>query len=54
MTPAHSSTLVELTVAARSPVRFAAAIWSRINASNGETTNVQPAPAARSALVAAQ
>ena len=39
----QSSTLVELTVAARSPARSAAAIWSRISASSGETTRVGPA-----------
>ena len=46
--------LVEFTVAARSPARSAAAIWSRIRASSGETTSVGPPPAARSAEVAAQ
>ena len=53
-TSSQSSTLVELTVAARSPARPAAAIWSRIRASSGETTSVGPPPAARSAAVAAQ
>ena len=53
-TSSQSSTLVELTVAARSPARLAAAIWSRISASSGETTSVGPAPASRSAAVAAQ
>ena len=50
----QSSTLVELMVAARRPARAAAAIWSRISASNGETTRVGPAPSSRSAAVAAQ
>ena len=36
--------LVELMVAARSPARSAAAIWSRISASSGETTSVGPPP----------
>ena len=53
-TTCQSSTFAELTVAARSPERFAAATWSRINASNGDTTSVGPRPAARSAAVAAQ
>ena len=54
ITSSQSSTLVELTVAARSPARAAAAIWSRISASSGETTRVGPPPASRSAAVAAQ
>jgi hypothetical protein len=53
-TPDHSSTLVELMVAARSPAREAAAIWSRISASSGDTTSVGPFPSSRSAVVAAQ
>ncbi len=53
-TEPHSSTLVELTVAALSPARPAAVIWSRIRASSGETTSVGPAPASRRAAVAAQ
>ena len=50
----QASRLVELMVAARSPARSAAAIWSRIRASSGDTTSVGPAPCARSAAVAAQ
>ncbi len=53
-TSCQSSTLDELTVAARSPDRPAAATWSRISASSGEMTSVGPRPAARSAAVAAQ
>jgi hypothetical protein len=53
-TASQSSRLVELTVAARSPACAAAATWSRISASSGETTSVGPRPAARSAEVAAQ
>ena len=53
-TGSHSSMLVLLTVAARRPARCAAATWSRINASSGDTTNVGPAPLDRSAEVAAQ
>ena len=41
-------------VAARSPAREAAAIWSRISASSGDTTSVGPAPSSRKAAVAAQ
>ena len=51
---AQSSTLVELIVAARSPARSAAVIWSRISASSGDTTSVGPTPGSRSAAVAAQ
>jgi hypothetical protein len=43
-----------LSVAARSPARAAAAIWSRINDSSGETTSVGPAPSARRIAVATQ
>ena len=50
----QSSTLAELMVAACSPARPAASIWSRISASSGEMTNVGPEPSARSAEVAAQ
>lgn len=50
----HSSRLVLLTVAARSPERCAADTWSRISASSGETTSVGPAPVDRMADVAAQ
>ena len=53
-TSVHSSTLVELTVAARRPAPAAAAIWSRIRASSGDTTRVHPPPRSRIALVAAQ
>ena len=42
-TSSQSSTLVELIVTARSPARSAAAIWSRISASSGDTTSVRPA-----------
>ena len=45
----QSSTLAELTVAARSPARSAAATWSRMSASSGETTSVGPAAGARAA-----
>ena len=38
----QSSTLAELMVAACSPARPAASIWSRISASSGEITNVGP------------
>ena len=41
-------------VAARSPAREAAAIWSRISASSGDTTSVGPIPSSRRAAVAAQ
>ena len=46
------STLSELIVAARTPIRSAATIWLRINASKGEISNAGPAPASRSSLVA--
>jgi len=44
--------LSELMVAARTPIRSAAAIWFRISASSGEINNAGPAPASRSNLVA--
>ncbi len=44
----------EFSVAARSPARLAAATWSRINDSSGDTTSVGPAPSARRIAVAAQ
>ncbi len=50
----QSSMLAELMVAAFSPARPAASIWSRMSASRGEITKVGPAPSARSADVAAQ
>ncbi|CAB4699195.1 unannotated protein [freshwater metagenome] len=50
----QSSMFVLFTVAARSPARCAAETWSRIKASNGDTTNVGPAPTERNAEVAAQ
>jgi hypothetical protein len=51
-TAAQSSMLSELIVAARTPIRSAAAIWLRISASSGEINNAGPAPASRSNLVA--
>src|SRR5690625_3352540 len=51
-TAAHSSALAELMVTALIPARWAAAIWSRISASSGETITVGPAPAARRSAVA--
>ena len=50
----HSSMFAELRVAARSPARVAAATWSRISDSSGETTSVGPARSARRTAVAAQ
>ena len=44
----------EFTVAALSPAREAAATWSRISDSSGETTCVGPAPSERRTAVAAQ
>jgi hypothetical protein len=44
--------LAEFIVTARMPARSAAATWSRIRASNGDTMIVGPAPAARSSAVA--
>jgi hypothetical protein len=46
--------LLEFSVAARRPARLAAATWSRINDSSGDTTRVGPAPSARRIAVAAQ
>jgi len=43
-----------LSVAARSPARPAAATWSRISDSSGDTTSEGPAPSARRTAVAAQ
>ena len=48
----HSSRLVELIVNARRPIRSAAEIWFRINASKGDTINVGPKPRSRSIRVA--
>ena len=48
----QSSVFAELTVSAAMPARRAAAIWSRMSASSGETTNVGPAPCSRSRAVA--
>ncbi len=50
----HSSMLEEFRVAAVSPARDAAATWSRIRDSSGETTSVGPAPSERRTAVAAQ
>ncbi len=52
--PGQSEKLDEFRVAARRPERSAAATWSRISASSGETTSVGPAPASRRARVAIQ
>ena len=49
---AHESGLSELIVAARTPIRTAAAIWLRINASSGEISKAGPAPLSRRSLVA--
>ena len=43
-TVSHSSWLAELMATARTPARAAAATWSRISASSGETISVGPAP----------
>ena len=51
-TAGQSSGLVELIVAATRPMRLAAATWSRIRASSGDTTSVGPAPARRRRAVA--
>ena len=51
-TSAQSSGLAEFIVTARIPARSAAATWSRIRASSGDTITVGPAPAARSSAVA--
>lgn len=48
----HSVTFAELMVAARTPARPAAAIWSRMSASSGEMMMVGPEPRARSREVA--
>ncbi len=48
----QSSTLSELIVAARTPMRSAAAIWLRISASNGEISSAGPLPPSRSSFVA--
>ena len=45
-TSAHSWGFVELIATARTPARSAAAIWSRMSASSGETSTVGPAPSA--------
>ena len=44
--------LDELIVTATRPSRSAAATWSRISASSGETTTVGPQPRSRSMRVA--
>jgi hypothetical protein len=44
--------LAEFIVTARTPARAAAAIWSRMSASSGETMMVGPAPWARRRAVA--
>ena len=44
----------ELSVAAVSPARSAAATWSRISDNSGDTTRVGPAPSLRLMAVAAQ
>ena len=51
-TSAHSWAFVELIATARTPARSAAAIWSRMSASSGETSTVGPAPRRRSSSVA--
>ena len=51
-TSRHSSTLSELIVAARTPMRSAAAIWLRISDSNGEINSAGPLPASRSNFTA--
>ncbi|MDX6680641.1 MAG: ATP-dependent helicase RecQ [Solirubrobacteraceae bacterium] len=43
----QASRFVELTVCARMPSRWAAAIWLRMSASSGETMSVGPAPRSR-------
>ena len=47
-TVSHSSWLAELMATARTPARAAAATWSRIRASSGDTISVGPAPRRRS------
>ena len=51
-TSPHCSLLALFTVTAWMPARSAAAIWLRINASNGEMITVGPAPPSRSNAVA--
>jgi hypothetical protein len=51
---AQESMLEELSVAACRPARPAAATWSRIRDSSGDTTSVGPWPSARRIAVAAQ
>ncbi len=46
--------LEEFSVAAVRPAREAAATWSRISDSSGETTSVGPRPSERRTAVAAQ
>ena len=50
-TSVHFAMLSELIVAARTPIRSAAAIWFRISASNGETNKAGPHPASLNILV---
>src|SRR5258705_3964505 len=49
---AHSVTLPELIVAARTPARSAAATWLRISARSGDTMTVARGPPSRSSLAA--
>ena len=51
-TSSHSWALAEFMVTARTPARAAAATWSRMRASSGDTIRVGPAPSARSRAVA--
>ncbi len=51
-TSRHSCAFVELIATARTPARWAAAIWSRMRARRGETSTVGPAPRRRSSSVA--
>ena len=48
----HSCAFAELMATARTPARAAAATWSRMSASSGETRMVGPAPRRRSSSVA--
>ena len=48
----HSSTLSEVILAARTPIRVAARIWFRIRDSKGDTNRAGPAPASRRSLTA--
>ena len=44
---AKAAAFAELMAAARTPARSAAATWSRMSASSGDTINAGPAPARR-------